>query len=175
MLISEEYRALNAELHRNKNEYGKRGNLVAPTVMMHCAQMETNDVLDYGCGKAELHLHLPFAIQNYDPAIPKYSHSPEPAFVVVCTDVLEHVEPEHVDAVLDDLQRVTKGVLLLSICLVEAKKFLSDGRNAHLSIHPKEWWFEKLEQRFDIDRHEFNDESLAVVAYKKGLIKEKAA
>lgn len=149
-MITDEYRELNAELHRDRQDYGKLGTRWAVPVFQMCAVEETTDVLDYGCGKGELNLNLPFQIHQYDPAIEKWSDPPEPADVVVCTDVMEHVEPEFTDAVLDDLKRLTKKKMILNIALTPAVKTLSDGRNAHLVVQPAEWWKEKVEKRFDI-------------------------
>ena len=88
--------------------------------------------------------------QDYDPAIPGKDAPPGPADLVVCTDVLEHVEPEHLDAVLDDLQRLAKKSLFLLIATRPASKALPDGRNAHLTIEPPKWWIPKLMERLDL-------------------------
>jgi FkbM family methyltransferase len=69
---------------------------------------------------------------------------------LICTDVLEHVEPECVEAVLDDLCRVTMKAALVTVATRPAVKVLADGRNAHLSIHPLAWWKERLLERFDL-------------------------
>ncbi len=149
-MISPEYLEVQRQMHREKEAYGKYSAKWAPSVMALCAEAESHDVLDYGCGKAELNLNLPFSIKRYDPAIPKYEERPEPADIVVCTDVLEHVEEEFVDEVLDDLERLTKRFLLFEIATCKAKKHLPDGRNAHITIHPVEWWMEKLRARWDV-------------------------
>jgi len=109
----------------------------------------SRDILDYGCGKGTLQTALGFRISEYDPAVEGKTDTPEPADIVICTDVLEHIEPECVDAVLGDLKRVTKRVLFATVCIIPAKKTLRDGRNAHLSIHPFHWWAEKFEERFN--------------------------
>lgn len=144
MLISEEYRKINADLHIAREDYGKHSSSFIDYVFNLCATVGTIDVLDYGCGKGELHLGLPFSIQNYDPAIRKYSTPPQPADIVVCTDVLEHVEPECLNDVLADIKRLTKTIALLGIPTGPAVKTLPDGRNAHLNQHPVEWWDDKL-------------------------------
>ena len=84
----------------------------------------------------------------YDPALDAISASPEPAELVVCIDVLEHVEPEHLDAVLDDLARVVQGLGFFSIASYAAQRVLADGRNAHLIQQPMEWWLPRLWTRF---------------------------
>lgn len=157
MLISETYRQLNEDLHIRRDDYGKYGSKWAPAVFTLCAQQNTTDVLDYGCGKGTLNLHLPFSIQQYDPAVPKWSDTPEPADIVVCTDVMEHVEPDCLDDVLDDLQRLTVKVLLLNVATRPAAKTLADGRNAHLIVEQMPWWKEKIEKRFSVYMTDYNE------------------
>lgn len=149
MLITEEYRELNRQLHVQREDYGKYGSKWAPLVFGLCAQLETHDVLDYGSGKGTLNLHLPFEIHQYDPAVAKHQARPKPADIVVCTDVMEHVEDECIDDVLNDLHSLTKQRLLLNIATREAVKTLPDGRNAHVSVHPFTWWATKLFPRFE--------------------------
>lgn len=150
MLISEDYRALNAQLHETP-EYGMSGAKWAETVLAWCRRFDTRDVLDYGAGKRTLEKALGFQIKNYDPAIPELSLSPVPTDLVVCGDVLEHIEPECIDDVLADIRRCTKRWALLVIATRPAKKILADGRNAHLIQKPAEWWRETLERYFVIE------------------------
>lgn len=150
-MISEEYRAQNRALHASRADYGKQGSRWVETIFALCCEMKTQSVLDYGCGKGDLHLHLPFGITQYDPAIPKYEQPPaEPHDLVVCTDVMEHVEPEHTDAVLDDIARLTRRLCFMNIATRLAKKTLPDGRNTHLVVQPVTWWLPKLEERFAV-------------------------
>jgi len=149
-LISEDYRSLNEELHDSNPSYGTSGKRHANSIRELAMMMGTRDILDYGCGKSTLQENLPFLIKQYDPARPKYSEKPEPAEIVVCTDVLEHIEPENLDDVLDDLKRVTKTVGYFTVATRPAVKTLSDGRNAHLIIEDYKWWLPKLWERFNI-------------------------
>lgn len=70
--------------------------------------------------------------------------------MVACIDVLEHIEPEYLDEVINDLIRLTQGVCFLSIHTGPAIKVLSDGRNAHLTQQPMKWWIPKLWDRFEL-------------------------
>jgi hypothetical protein len=83
-------------------------------------------------------------VRNYDPGIPADSALPAPADLVVCTDVLEHIEPEHLDAVLAHIFRLAQRAVFLQIALFPAKKTLPDGRNAHLIVQPANWWLDKI-------------------------------
>ena len=117
--------------------------------------MGVTHLLDYGCGantslakglKADHKLKY----QAYDPGVPRFSREPVPAQMVACCDVLEHVEPDKLDAVLDHIASLADGVVFLSVCTAAALKFLPDGRNAHLIIEPMLWWLPKFIDRWDI-------------------------
>jgi 2-polyprenyl-3-methyl-5-hydroxy-6-metoxy-1,4-benzoquinol methylase len=149
MLISPEYAALNAEHHQKDGSYGAFGGN-AENLIHACEQLGTRDVLDYGCGKGALAARLPWPIKEYDPAIPGKDSPPEPADIVICRDVLEHIEPEYLDAVLADLARCVKKIGLFSTATGPSWDVLSDGRNAHLIQQPWEWWKERLSPYFTI-------------------------
>lgn len=149
--ISENYAQLNMQLHLERSDYGTSGQQWAKTVQDLLNASESVTVLDYGCGKQTLAQSLPdIEIFGFDPAIPGLDQPPAPADLLVCTDVLEHVEPEFIDAVLDDLARLTKKAALITVATRPAIKQLADGRNAHLTVQPLAWWREKFESRFEI-------------------------
>jgi hypothetical protein len=109
---------------------------------------------DYGAGKKNLQRALePAGIsidyRPYDPAFPEYG-DPQEADMVCCIDVLEHIEPACLDAVLDDLARIMPGLGFFSVHTGAAGKTLSDGRNAHLIQEPARWWLPRLCERFHI-------------------------
>lgn len=145
MLITESYRTLNAQLHRDRADYGTSGARYVAAVQQLIDRFGA-DVLDYGCGKRTLETALGMTIRNYDPALPEYAQTPEPADIVACTDVLEHIEPEHLVEVLADIRRCTRRAAFMTIATRPAKKFLADGRNAHLIQRKAEWWLPMLWQ-----------------------------
>ena len=147
--ISREYVAQNAALHAARADYGTSGHRWAKPIADIARILSTCDVLDYGCGKGTLQRVLGFPIHEYDPAIAAKSARPAPAALVACTDVLEHIEPEYLDAVLDDIRALTLRAVFLSVATRPAKKSLPDGRNAHLIIQPAAWWLERLCKRFE--------------------------
>ncbi len=166
-LITDEYRKLNAELHETNIKYGTCGQLYTTDIMKILSKLRTQDVLDYGCGKNTLANNLPFIIKQYDPCIVKYSALPEPADVVVCTDVLEHVEPELLDSVMEHLASLTKKICYVTAATREAHKTLSDGRNAHLIVKPKEWWIDVFKKHFDVQNTVFNEEQVVAILEPK--------
>lgn len=169
-LISDEYRKLNNELHETNPEYGARGGARWVDIVNQLTwQFETFSVLDYGCGKASLSQALTkMAVKNYDPAIPEFSEPPEPADIVVCGDVMEHIEPDCLDAVIDDLKRVTNIALVVNIALRPAKKVLADGRNAHLIIEDINWWVNKFLKYFDLHHiNGTNGQEVTMILFKR--------
>jgi 2-polyprenyl-3-methyl-5-hydroxy-6-metoxy-1,4-benzoquinol methylase len=165
MLITEEYRVLNRELHRTNEHYGTSGQKWAELVSKLAKNMKALNILDYGCGRGTLGRALPsLPVSNYDPALVGLDGSPEPADLVVCTDVLEHIEPECLDDVLDDLKRCAGRKAFLVVATRPAKKFLADGRNAHLIQMPSSWWLKQLLLRWDLEVfQDFGGEFLAIM------------
>jgi hypothetical protein len=156
-LISSDYRAQQEKLHEDAHGlYGTASLVYAPMVAEIVNRLEVSHLLDYGCGSAT---NLPKALsgkikskltyQAYDPGVPRYAKSPLPAQMVACIDVLEHIEPQSIDAVLDDLSRLTLEVFFGTIDTGPALKSLPDGRNAHILQRPIDWWFPKLYARFE--------------------------
>jgi uncharacterized Rossmann fold enzyme len=151
-LISSEYQSLNRQLHRENLAYGVGGGKHADTVIRLADQLNSKSVLDYGCGKGYLAKAIPFPIWEYDPAVPGKEGSPRPADIVVCTDVLEHVEPEKLGDVLTDLKRCVKVVGYFVINTGPAQKTLADGRNTHLIQKPEDWWRKVLGKFFTVGK-----------------------
>lgn len=154
MLITESYRDQQKALHRNAN-YGVASLTYAPIVLAAIEKHGIRDVLDYGAGKGRLGEALfrqgyTGNYHPYDPAIDYWADEPVPCDMVACIDVLEHIEPECLDSVLDDLARCTLRVGVFTVHTGPAKKILEDGRNAHLTQQPMEWWHAKLVERFAV-------------------------
>jgi len=155
-LISKEYREQNKILHETNLQYGTSAYKHVDTVKKLIKSLEkslnkTNvSVLDYGAGKGLLGKYLDFPIYEYDPAIPGKDEIPKSADLVVCIDVLEHIEPDKLDAVLADLQRCTRQVGYFIIDTKPAIKTLPDGRNTHLILEDEKWWYKQLDRYFNI-------------------------
>jgi FkbM family methyltransferase len=149
-IISEEYIELNRQLHDSNPSYGMGGSKYADTVLKLSTQLKTTDILDFGCGKRMLQKSLPFPIWNYDPAIPEVAEYPKPARIVICTDVLEHIEPDKLPIVLSELSKLTLEVGYFVISTRKAVKTYSNGINAHLIVQGKDWWEKKLTKFFEV-------------------------
>jgi len=160
MLITPEYQKEQRELHESNPGYGMASVKFAPMVDDFIRQLHVPTLLDYGAGKGRLAENLtePVRVTEYDPGIKEKAICPAGPFrFVVCIDVLEHIEPECLEDVLDDLQAKTKNHLLATVHCGPAKKVLSDGRNAHLTQQPASWWMLKFCTRFEPDRMQVID------------------
>lgn len=167
MLITEEYKKQCQLLHQTSPGWGDsahKRNIDA--VKDYCEELKTQDVLDYGCGKGGLATQLPFPIKEYDPAIPGKENGNIPADIVVCLDVLEHIEPECLKDVLADIWRCTKKLVTFSIAEGPARARLPDGRNAHLIQKDWEWWEPRLAVFFKVlgasEQQKKNDQGLII-------------
>ena len=153
MLLTEAYRRELQKIHQEDEDWGTgpRGNIIYICNFLYCNNV--GKLLDYGCGKGEnLGWFLPIEVSNYDPAMYEWSTDPEPEDYLLCTDVLEHIEPECIEDVLKHLVSKFNKKALLCISLQKSKKFLSDGRNAHLLVKPDIWWTTLLKKYCDIER-----------------------
>ncbi|HEY9744849.1 MAG TPA: methyltransferase domain-containing protein [Oculatellaceae cyanobacterium] len=142
--FSKEYQRLNQELHQNG--FGGAGDKRVPEILPYLEQYKVKTLLDYGAGQGKLKASLSgYDVTNYDPGVPEYSEKPQGSFdAVVCTDVLEHIEPEYLDNVLKEIFFYSTGLILLLVHFGPSGKTLSDGRNAHLIQKPPGWWEAKF-------------------------------
>jgi len=152
--ISDQYLGLQTELHKNLN-YGMASLSFAPLVADLIRLSESKTISDYGAGKQRLLEGLQkegvknIAYFPYDPVFPDYG-PPKEADLVCCIDVLEHIEPEKLEAVLKELAKITVKLGFFSIHMGPAEKKLADGRNAHLIQQPSSWWLKRLCEYFNV-------------------------
>lgn len=139
-------------------------------------KLQIRHLLDYGCASGcnlakNLKVKHKVTYQAYDPGVPRFSKPPVPAEMVACIDVLEHIEPEFLDNVLDDIHRLAQAVVFLSVTTCAAFKTLSDGRNAHLTQQPMSWWMPKFFERWDIQTMQgISEHSFFVIGSAKACI-----
>lgn len=144
--ITPEYATLNQQLHDTCAFYGCNSHQHEPIVWRLMVEHGCNSVLDYGCGKgafvrcmAERHTGIP--CQGYDPGHPEYLDLPKPADMVVCTDVMEHIEPELVINVLREIKMLSyKAVFFVIALRLDSSKLLPDNTNPHKVVQGVDDW-----------------------------------
>ena len=152
--ITNEYLELQKQLHLNP-DYGIASLSFAPIVAEIIKKVNIKSLSDYGAGKKNLLLGInnngikDIEYFPYDPAFPEYG-GPVASQLVCCIDVLEHIEPELIDNVIQDLAGIVTNLGYFSIHMGPAKKILADGRNAHLIQNPSSWWLAKIVKHFEI-------------------------
>ena len=148
-IISEAALRDNRALHDSPGGFGGSGWKHLEAVEAFAHALRTRDVLDYGCGECTLSRvarkrgsHL--RIHEYDPAVRGRDRAPKPHGLVVCTDVLEHVEPALLGNVLGHIRSLALRGAYLVIATRPANKLLPDGRNAHLIIEDTPFWLDAV-------------------------------
>lgn len=151
MLITPDYAREQARLHEADAVYG--------TEAWHWAYLIAGiayiegyiTILDYGCGKGSLKKALAgtdYGIMEYDPAIPgKDSPHELECDLVVCLDVMEHIEPDCLNAVMAHLAQVTRRKLFVSISTKDSKRLLSNGKDSHILKREGDWWAAQFRSR----------------------------
>jgi 2-polyprenyl-3-methyl-5-hydroxy-6-metoxy-1,4-benzoquinol methylase len=136
MLITPEYLKLNYQLHSEDALYGNRNKGLRYGDLLRYVDAGER-ILDYGCGKGMMGRYIRH-VTNYDPVT--YPENPLPHPVVACIDVLEHVEPDCLDNVLQDISRLTQRLAYLVICRSRGTRTLPNGVPAHRIVKDAPWW-----------------------------------
>lgn len=114
-------------------------------------------VVDFGCGRNDFiralrrlgidGLGIDFAFPEAD--IPRAMHKTGlldgVADVVTSFDALEHLLPEDVDAVLEEMRRVarSRAHFVFSICTRLSRTTVA-GEGLHPTVQPLAWWLERI-------------------------------
>jgi hypothetical protein len=143
--ITPEYAELNQRLHAKRADYGCKSSRHGPKILSILKGFKADSVIDYGCGKGDLVRFLRkngVKVRGYDPGHPDYTEKPaEPAALVACTDVLEHIESDCLADVLAELKAMSTAGLYLVIALrPDSSKLLPDGTNPHKIVQSLDDW-----------------------------------
>jgi len=166
-IISNYMKKQNNIFHKEREDWGKKGKKWSKGIKYIVKKYNYESVVDYGAGKCMLGKNLSdfVEVQSYEPAFESTDIKPTPSDFVVCTHVLEHVEPEFLENVLDNLKYLAKKGLLISVDSGPSGKLLPDGRDSNLIQEDISWWFNKLKEYFpefhiiNIDRRKFNQQN----------------
>lgn len=72
----------------------------------------------------------------------------EPADWGYCCDVMEHIPPEHVDAVLAGIRAKTRKGAFFNIAFFHDGFGNVIGERLHLTVQPQSWWLDRLRQHW---------------------------
>jgi len=153
-IINADYKRQLQEMHAGNKKFGRSGEKKLKMIKRYLKEYTPTSLIDFGCGRGEM---LPVLVEQYnihaigyDPGVVKFENIPTtPMESLTSTDVLEHVEPEMINDTLKTINTLfTKSAFLL-IASYPSKKYLSDGRNAHLIIESFDWWKTKIETFID--------------------------
>lgn len=169
-LISQEYLIQNIKLHET-TQFGTSGYRYANLVDHLIRLYDLKTVLDYGAGKCTLEKELNKLgslahIVSYEPTNRDLAYK-LPCDLITCFDVLEHIEPTHLENVLLDLSSLTKCIGVISIPSGPAGATLSDGRNAHLIQEDLNYWFYRISAHFQILHANYLTETILMVVKKR--------
>jgi len=145
MSLSKEYLDQLSHLH-DTSKFGSGGSNIPKNVLPYLDKIDS--LLDFGSGKGYFSGSVNKAYSNinlytYDP-VTSPIELPREVDMTYSSDVLEHIEPDHLDNTLDMLFDITNKYQYHLIACHPAKKKLNDGRNAHLIIETPQWWKNKL-------------------------------
>jgi SAM-dependent methyltransferase len=147
MSYSNSYKKTLKELHESK-AFGNKSSI--PQEVIDCIEKyQITSILDFGCGKGNFFTTLKerypdITVFGFDPGNDLFSTLPDKVDMIYSSDVLEHIEPEHLTETLVDLKKRCSKVMYHLIACHPAKRIMNDGRNAHLIIENPTWWQIKL-------------------------------
>lgn len=118
-------------------------------------QHKVKSILDFGCGRGDAYfvpneIHKTWGVDRptlYDPAFQSHDTMPMQGHrfdAVICSDVLEHIPEDQVDALIATLFGYAHKVVWGSVCCRPAKKTFPDGSNLHVTVKPMTWWKERF-------------------------------
>lgn len=168
-MISNNYRAQLIEAHSKDERWGTSARKHKANVERLISAIDARTLLDYGCGKGELARVLEHTIHSrglflceYDPGIQGKDTRPSGSYdLLVCLDVMEHIEPDHLNEVMEHFKDLIGKFGFFVISNRYAKAVLPDGRNAHLIVENPAWWesvfktyFTRVEVKYNAPRSE---------------------
>ena len=112
-------------------------------------------LLDYGSGKGDRYFFKSsFGNEEYpplkdywgvkttlfDPGVPYPKPKNKKYEMVISIDVLEHIPLQDLNWVIEEIFNFSEKIVFLNVACFPAKRLLSDGSNAHVSLFHPLWW-----------------------------------
>ncbi|MGI0011869.1 MAG: methyltransferase domain-containing protein [Nitrososphaera sp.] len=178
-MFTESHAQEQTQYHLEASHYGAGSFRWGESIVQLCQQFGVKTILDYGCGKGTLGPILADKVQLtlYDPFVDSFKERPvnKDFGLIVCTDVMEHIEVDKTRDVLTDIFYYTKFLVFFNIALTLARKKLPSGRNTHINIKTANEWARMLMQYFNVVSAHVNllpnnsYKSLSFVGIRQGL------
>jgi len=161
-LISQTYLKEVVYQHQT-SEWGMAGLGHVSHIIDLANRIKAKNILDYGsgCGRTANELRKKnFEVLEYEPGIPSKRKNLKlinginfKTDLIICTDVLEHLERNKLSNVLKHLKSINCMYYYITIGSGPAHRILSNGDNAHLIQEDDDWWHDILSKIFKIDTH----------------------
>jgi len=154
------------EAHAKEPKWGTSARKHKANVERLIEAIGARTLIDYGCGKGELFKTIrpntSIQVIEYDPGIEGKDTRPAGSYdLLVCLDVMEHIEPDHLNEVMEHFKDLIGKFGFFVISNRYAKAVLPDGRNAHLIVENPVWWesvfkthFTRVEVKYNAPRSE---------------------
>ena len=146
--------------------------------------LEKQNIVDLGCGRAELAGLLPFKsytgvdLSTYQLEKNQETNTKENVTflrhsvdalpftdmqfdLAICCDVMEHIPKDRVLRVLKETFRIAHSVMLVIDC-APAKLSDAHGKNLHCTVQPREWWMRQIKRLAIIRYSDWQDHKITL-------------
>jgi len=158
------------------------GERAVPMFLTHVPWQEGDTVIDLGCGTGRAGVELAqnglrvtlldLCMEALDPGvllrIPFIEASlwDIPRWIgafdwIYCVDVLEHIPPEIIGTVLDQMAVLTKSGGFLQIACFRDGCGRMIGEDLHLTLNSPDWWRKKIAERWEITQDLTTQQAIA--------------
>lgn len=140
------------KFHTKNYKYGAQGGIWAKGVHSVALNRGVETFLDYGAGKGVLGEKSILKVENYDPCMERYNKYPDSHEMVVCTNVLQYVEPDYLFNVLQELKNLTKEAIFFVIESGPSRWYFQErmgGKNARLIQMDLNWWYRQIKMTWE--------------------------
>jgi hypothetical protein len=164
--------------HAKSDDYGRHRHLYLHDTMrglaatIGAAKGERATLFDYGCGKGRFleemrRLDVFGDSAGYDPAAPGFQTLPSGRYdLVTCLDVLDAAEGHFVDAVIEEVARITANTAVFDCLTKPAPK-------SGFKPHPPFYWIELVAKRMSVLKTEMH--FLGLAGHERAVIIAKPA